>query len=257
MGRDCDLLLPYNAFMMAQKEWFAQEKYALRLDWGWEGARRAAERGDLLVVVDILRFSTAMTVAASRNITVTPTFWSEDIATQEAKKYLSPALMQTVPEGTHLTVPSPNGATCCRYGKDAAGVYIGSFLNVQAIARAVDAKLKATEAKSVTILACGERWHEGSNGDDGALRFALEDYLGAGAIIAHLPGYASSPECKAARAAFVGARKQLFARLSECGSGVELTEKWYEDDIRIAAHLNSLDVVPVLKDGVIGPLTAL
>jgi 2-phosphosulfolactate phosphatase len=239
---------------MAQTEWFSQEKYTLRLDWGWEGARRAAARGDLLVVVDILRFSTAMTIAASRNIRVTPTFWTDDPEIQFAKQYLSPALMQTVEAGTHLTVPSPNGATCCQHGKEAAGVLIGSFLNAQAVGRAVKEKLKTGEITSVTILACGERWTEATNESDGALRFALEDYLGAGAILAHLHGVASSPECKAARAAFVGAKKQLLARLSECGSGVELIEKGYAEDIRIAAALNSLNVVPALLDGVICPL---
>jgi 2-phosphosulfolactate phosphatase len=234
--------------------WFSQEKYTLRLDWGWEGARRATERGDLLVVVDILRFSTATTVAASRNITITPIFWTDDPNILSTKKYLSPALMQTVEMGTHLTLPSPNGATCCQHGKDAAGVFVGSFLNAKAVANVLHATLQASVAKSVTILACGERWEEGGNSTDEPLRFALEDYLGAGAIIAHLPAlYPSSPECKAARAAFMGAKKQLFARLSECGSGVELIEKGYEDDIRIAAALNSLDVVPMLKEGVIGP----
>jgi 2-phosphosulfolactate phosphatase len=239
---------------MTQTAWFSQAKYTLRLDWGWEGARRAAMRGDLLVVVDILRFSTAMTIAASRNIRVTPTFWTDDPQILSAKKYLSPALMQSMEEGTYLIVPSPNGATCCQHGKGARGMLIGSFLNAQAVANMIHAKLKTGEITSVTVLACGERWVEGTNESDGALRFALEDYLGAGAILAHLHGVASSPECKAARAAFVGAKKQLFARLLECGSGVELIEKGHAGDIRIAAALNSLDVVPALLDGVICPL---
>jgi phosphosulfolactate phosphohydrolase-like enzyme len=47
---------------------------------------------------------------------------------------------------------------------------------------------------SVTVIACGERWNIPS--EDGELRMALEDYLGAGAILSYLP-YEKSPEARA------------------------------------------------------------
>ena len=234
-------------------QWFSQISYTLRLDWGWEGARRAAVRGDLLVVVDTLRFSTTVAVAASRGVQVVPIFWSEEASVQVAKKYLSPALMQTAEfaPGSVLTLPSPNGATCCQHGKTAAGLLVGSIINAKAVANAVEVILRANPTLGVTILACGERWDEENAGEDGALRFALEDYMGAGAILFYLPLRSSSPECKAARAAFRSAKNQLYARLLECGSGVELVEKGYTEDVKIAASLNSLDVVPVWQEGII------
>ena len=43
---------------------------ACRLEWGWRGARLAAERGDVLAVVDVLSFSTtAVTASATTSST--------------------------------------------------------------------------------------------------------------------------------------------------------------------------------------------
>ena len=110
----------------------------------------------------------------------------------------------------------------------------------------------------ITVIACGELsspssqpssqgWEEGRGG---GIRFALEDLLGAGAIIAALPNLSSSPEAKAARAAFLGARSQLLMRLVTCGSGIELIDKGKEADIHYAAQLSSLAVAPLLTDGI-------
>ena len=42
---------------------FAQSPYRCRLDWGRHGARAAAERQDILVIVDTLSFSTTVVTA--------------------------------------------------------------------------------------------------------------------------------------------------------------------------------------------------
>ena len=61
-------------------------------------------------------------------------------------------------------------------------------------------------ALSVTILACGERWKQPN--EDGELRFAIEDYLGAGAILSALPAaLARSPEARVCQGAFGLARR--------------------------------------------------
>jgi ribosomal protein S18 acetylase RimI-like enzyme len=101
---------------------------------------------------------------------------------------------------------------------------------------------------AVTVLACGERWHDTS--EDGELRFALEDYLGAGAIITCLPPDISrSPEALAASKAFQGLMPDLEAALLGCGSGIELADKGYRDDVLHAARRDQYEVAPVLMDG--------
>ncbi len=51
---------------------FAQSPYRCRLDWGRHGARAAAERQDILVIVDTLSFSTAVVTAVQHGGLVYP-----------------------------------------------------------------------------------------------------------------------------------------------------------------------------------------
>src|SRR5262249_59327828 len=53
-------------------EVFAQSPSRCRLDWGRHGARAAAERQDILVIVDTLSFSTAAVTAVQRGGLVYP-----------------------------------------------------------------------------------------------------------------------------------------------------------------------------------------
>src|SRR4051794_36440143 len=54
------------------RDHFFQSGHRVRLDWCWDGCARAGERGDVVVVVDVLRFSTAVVAAASRGVAVVP-----------------------------------------------------------------------------------------------------------------------------------------------------------------------------------------
>jgi hypothetical protein len=49
--------------------------YGVRFDWGAVGAARAGERTGVLVVVDVLSFTTAVTVAVERGVAVNPAAW--------------------------------------------------------------------------------------------------------------------------------------------------------------------------------------
>jgi 2-phosphosulfolactate phosphatase len=79
------------------------------------------------------------------------------------------------------------------------------------------------------------------------LRFAVEDLLGAGAIIHHLPG-TRSPEAAVAEATFLRFRADLATCLQRCGSGRELQERNFSEDVILAAALNSSNAVPMLID---------
>lgn len=109
-----------------------------------------------------------------------------------------------------------------------------------------NAQAVATEAnrlgKRISVIAAGERWQ------GGLLRPALEDLLGAGAIITHLNGQLS-PEAETAVAAFKHAQPTLQATLSHCGSGKELIGLGFAADIALAAQLNVSSAAPVLVDG--------
>ena len=75
---------------------------------------------------------------------------------------------------------------------------------------------------------------------------ALEDQIGAGAIISRLQG-SKSPEARAAEALFHGAEDTLHDTLRSCSSGKELIEKGYEADVEFAARLDVSHSIPVMS----------
>ena len=122
---------------MTPTDWFAQQGYRCRLEWGWQGAKAAAERGDILVVVDVLSFSTSAATAIHYGGSIIPCVTQEEAcaAVQERKGEvavhrrdvpekgrfsLSPLTFVDMQPGTKVALPSPNGATCCHYGMGAS-----------------------------------------------------------------------------------------------------------------------------------------
>lgn len=236
------------------------------LAWGRRGAQAAAERGDILVVIDTLRFSTATATAVHHGALIYPcppdealfTALAERVGGEVAYHSASPSLHSSastrftlsprsylgIEPGTRIVLPSPNGSTCCQYGARAAALFVGTLVNAQAVARAVSHLLSADERLNATLLACGERWRVPD--EEGALRFALEDYLGAGAVLSALP-FAQTIEAQVCGTTFQAMREHLEAVLWECESGQELRAKGLDEDVRDAAQLNIYDTVPVLR----------
>ena len=122
---------------------------------------------------------------------------------------------------------------------------MGALVNAWAVAEAVASILASTELNA-TVLACGERWKEPD--EDGELRFAIEDYLGAGAILSALPTSLSrSPEALICQGAFLTVRDDLTRVLWESGSGRELRAMGYPDDVEHCSRLDVYDAVPVMQ----------
>jgi 2-phosphosulfolactate phosphatase len=157
---------------------------------------------------------------------------------------LSPLTYVTLAPATRIVLASPNGATCSRYARAVPYVFVGALLNAAAVAAAITQTLDLTHG-AVTIIACGERWPTPS--EDGALRFAIEDELGAGAILSYL-NYSKSPEARTAEGAFMQLRPDLAEVLTECGSGRELHAKGWGADVDHCAQLNAYAAVPVMRD---------
>jgi 2-phosphosulfolactate phosphatase len=245
---------------------FGQGEFAVRLDWGPVGAQ--ATRADVAVVVDVLSFSTSVTVAVERGMRVYPYRWNGAQAAAFAAQHdavvavgrleatrtglvtapsLSPASLLACEAVPRLILPSPNGSTIAAALRECgATVAIGCLRNAQAVARWL---VPAVEAgRSVAVVAAGERWSS-----DNSLRPALEDHLGAGAILSGLVALVGgdyvSPEAWAAGEMFDAGLDQLRTRLHGCVSGRELTGQGFGADVDIAADLNASTIVPVLVDG--------
>ncbi|MDJ0785519.1 MAG: 2-phosphosulfolactate phosphatase [Myxococcota bacterium] len=246
---------------------FSQAGARARLEWGRRGAALAAERGDLLVVVDVLSFSSAVSVAMGRGAVILPCDWSDDpfaVAEREravaavrrervpeAGRYsLSPPTLEAASPGERIVLASPNGATCARRAGEVRALYAASLLNAKATAAAVRAELAADPSLCATVLACGER-HKDDH-EDGPLRFALEDWLGAGAVLSGL-GDSLSPEARAAALSFEALRGEIANTLHECGSGRELRAAGYPEDPASAACLDAIGVAARFEDRAFRP----
>ncbi len=230
-----------------------------RFEWGVEGIRRLAPLSDVVVIVDVLSFSTCVDVAVAHGATVFPYRWRDASAeafarengamlavsrgetTAERPYSLSPASLDTLSPGTRLVLPSPNGSTLATIAADSgAAVIAGCVRN----ARAVAATARAL-GQTVTVVAAGEQWE----GDDRPLRPAIEDMVGAGAILAALRPTAPSPEAIAAIAVYAAAAAALLPFIAACSSGRELAALGYASDVEIAAHLDASETAPILQDG--------
>ena len=230
--------------------WAEQREYGTRFQWGPLVAPTLSD--GVCVVVDVLRFTTAVEAAVTRGAAVYPYRWRDATAVAFADSVralladgrdpggpsLSPSSMDALAPGTSVVLPSPNGSTCAILAAESgARVVAGCLRNAAAVAAWAD------EADGpVSVIACGEKW------PDGSLRPSLEDLLGAGAILAAMAGD-PSPEARAAIAAFHDAADRLPEVLSQCASGCELSEKGWHADIGYAAQLNVSTTVPVLTNG--------
>jgi 2-phosphosulfolactate phosphatase len=230
--------------------YFDQEPFDVRCEWGMAGVRQISE-SDVVVIVDVMSFSTTVNIAVSRGATVFPYRYKDEAAVRYAHEReatlagprevdsqtisLSPASVLQAPENLRLVLPSPNGAelSFAAIGRNAV-VLAGCLRNATAVA----ARAQAC-GKRITVVPAGERW------PDGTLRPALEDLLGAGAIIRQLAGRLS-PESAAAAAAFDNAFQELPNRISDCSSGRELIERGFGQDVELAAEFDVTDIVPVL-----------
>jgi 2-phosphosulfolactate phosphatase len=232
-------------------DWASQEGFAARFDWGPQGVERLAGGVAALVVVDVLRFTSAVETACAHGLTVYPYRWKDASAREFAASVearlagldadgpsLSPQSLLRLAAGSGVVLPSPNGATCALIAAAKAPLVIAACLRNAA---AVGSLLRGL-AGAVAVIACGEAWQ------DGSIRPSFEDLAGAGAVLA-ATGRRQSPEAAAAVAAFREAEASLRERLRECASGRELVGWGLGDDVDWCAELDSSGCVPVLREG--------
>jgi 2-phosphosulfolactate phosphatase len=220
----------------------------VRLEWAAEGVAALAPDCAVLVVVDVLSFTTSVDVALSRGARVLPLRSRDAAAVETARRAgavlaapsnltggaaadrrpnlggtgggtsahavaggagdgtsadpaagetagavpadaaggagdgwtLRPASLRSLPAGLLLALPSPNGAMLSvAAAATGATVLAGCLRNATAVARAAVA---VSGGGSIGVVPAGERWGVTS----GPLRPALEDLLGAGAIVSAL-----------------------------------------------------------------------
>lgn len=252
---------------MTADSWWLQSGHGVRLEWGPEGARRLGPEVAGLVVVDVLSFTTSVSVAVEAGTRVHPYAWRDTSAREYADHVgarlavgrrevtaaqpwsLSPAALRRAPRTERLVLPSPNGSAIAAAAGEGATVVAGCLRNAAAAGAWLARHGYGTPERPVAVVPAGERW------PDGSLRPALEDLLGAGAVVAALcartPRATPSPEAGAA-AALWAATPDPAATVAACASGRELAGGGFAEDVAVATEIDASDAVPVLSDGAFG-----
>lgn len=230
--------------------YYDQSLFDIRFEWGEQGLVHTTP-GACVIIVDVLSFSTSVDIIVGNRAIVYPWRYRDtsvqDFAREQNAEVashirssgeysLSPSSLLSIPARTKIVLPSPNGSTLAHHAK---GEYIlaACLRNYAAVAAFVERC-----ASSVTVIAAGERWN------DSSIRFALEDMIGAGAVIGALSG-TRSPEAQAAADIFRSVSTSLLPTLQQCSSGRELIERGFPDDVTLAVQAGCSTAVPRLLNG--------
>jgi len=223
-------------------------------------AVRAVKRGDLIIMVDVLRYSSS-TVSALANgaKAVIPAGTMKEacrlrelhsdfllVGERKGRKPRgfdlgnSPLeFVREVVEGRTLVMTTTSGTAALIRCRGAEHVLVGAFLNAGAVAeKAVE--IVGRSGVDVSFVLAGERG-----------LFSLEDFLCAGAIASKFPagGFDFSDKALAAVLSFEHVRDALGEYVMKSRHARHLVELGFEKDIEFSCKLDHSGVVPVFRDG--------
>jgi 2-phosphosulfolactate phosphatase len=258
---------------------YEQDTFDLRLEWGRDGVAALGPRCAVLIIVDVLVFTTTVDVALGRGGRVLPLPWRDERAEAAARAAgavltrsgltgveggrgalvadpgsgggwtLRPSSLVELPVGTFLAISSPNGATLvAAAAATGTTVLAGCLRNASAVAAAA---VELAGGAPIGIVPAGERWRDTP---DRRLRPGIEELLGAGAIadaVVRAGGAVPSAEAELAALAYRAAAGRVAELVAGSVSGRELIAAGLPDDVALASDVDCSGVVPVLADGVL------
>ena len=137
-------------------------------------------------------------------------------------------------EDATLVMTTSNGTRAILHAAGAERVVIACLNNLSAVC-----ELLAAQERPIVVVCAGDKG-----------QIALEDVLVAGGIVARL-GMDADDAGRLALSAFERHRDDLEGAMWQSAGGVRLRSLGYDEDIRIAARLDTLRVVPWMDAGVI------
>jgi 2-phosphosulfolactate phosphatase len=224
-------------------------------EWGLAGVDAWKASASVFVIVDVLSFSTAVSIAVERGASVIPFPYGDTAAAvEEAARRgavsassrsagggqisLSPASLKQIAPGLRILLPSPNGSRLSLATGDVPTIS-GCLRNARAVAKMAES---IAGDGTIAVIAAGERW------PDQTLRPAIEDWLGAGAIIKASIGKANA-EAGLAVEAYKAVEGSVAEIVRDSRSGQELAGWGYSEDVDVALEIDSTAVVPVMRNG--------
>src|SRR3990170_4625583 len=209
--------------------------------------------GKVAVVLDVLFATSTMVTALARGATaVVPVpvaaglapgsfVMAGELYAKTIEGFAPPtplALVEHGIAGRRLVYSTTNGTVAMNACAAAAGVYCGALLN----GRALVERLVTAHRDQTVLLICAGSMNN----------FNLEDFYGAGYLVDLLAGRLGgrarfSDAARTARALYLHGDPE--ASLLGCRVGKMMAERGLEREVRFAAQLSTLDVVPRLGDG--------
>lgn len=218
-------------------------------------------KGKTVVVIDVLRACTTVAYAMSggceRIIPVASVEAATNLAASLEKKMtllggeregkridgfdLGNSPLEYTPEvvkGKTVILATTNGTRAISMSGGAKAILITSFVNMSSV---VD-HLKASQEEALTVVCAGEN-----------SRFALEDAVCAGMLIERAcqddDEVELSDGAHAARSLYRLNEQSIPALLKSCEHGQYLDGLGFREDLEVCSRIDSLKIVPVVKDG--------
>ena len=227
-----------------------------------EGIAKSVQRGDVIIVIDVLRCSSTIVTAlanAAEGVIPTKTVKEARALRKKHSEFLLAGERRGVKlegfdlgnsplefspqkvKGKHIILTTTSGSKAIVSSKKAKHVFAGAFLNVEAIAKATS-KIAEREETGISLV---------SAGTDG--RFSLEDFICAGAIAESFPAnvFVHSDAVLAAILAFRQAKQSLKKVIQSGYHAQYLISQGFEEDVKFCSQLSIYALVPFLKGGTI------
>jgi len=223
-------------------------------------ARKAVDRGDLVIVIDVLRSGTsilnALTNGAEAVIPEASLKQAYRLHVQHPEYLLAGERGGQKPAGfdlgnspleftskrvagKSLVLTTTSGTAALIGSQRAKWVLVGTFLNADAAARRAE-ELAVKEGIGVSFVLAGEKG-----------RFSLEDFLCAGAVAdGFKPGSVRfHDKVRAALLAFKQAEGDLIRNVMAAEHSKHLATLGLRRDIDFSCQLNLLEIVPIYSHG--------
>jgi 2-phosphosulfolactate phosphatase len=236
------------------------------LEFSAKDALKAVQRGDVVIVIDVLRCcSTIVTALANGAEGVIPTKTVNE-ARRLRKKHpglilagerrgmkprgfdLGNSPLEFSPQairGKRIIFTTTSGTKAIVLSQKARRVLIGALLNAEEVAKAT-LKIAEKEKVGISLVLSGR---EGKH-------FSLEDFLCAGLIVEHLPTdrVKLSDAALGSWLAFQRSRRSLCETVQDGYHARYLKSIGFKEDTRFCCQVNVFDIVPIYRSGMIVPL---
>ena len=242
----------------AKRQNSVQEKVLVSLDICAKDAEKAVNRGDILVVIDVLRCCSTIVTAlmnGAKEVIPTTTIREAQALHKKHPEFLlagerkgrrpkgfdlgnSPLeFSSNIVKEKHVILTTTNGTRAICLSKKARWALIGAFFNAEAVAKTAF-KIAEKERIGISFVLSGTRG-----------RFSLEDFLCAGAILENLS--ADKIECSdaalVASLTFQQSRGQLTEAVQRGSHARYLKDIGHEEDVKLCCQLNAYSVVPIYE----------